>query len=598
MFIKKVELHRFKRYSSASIKLKNRLSLVVGGNNSGKSTILQALAAWQFCKTLIEIEKGRQGWVQAGGKTGVGLGIVDFTPLQVPSLAHLWTNLKTSKIKEPDGYTLKIRVYWDLDSGEERFLEMGMSLANDRLFVKATATNLTKGEIVEPDGTPISGVVPSVAYLPPFAGITDREGRLTPAMRERFVGQGLSGGVVRNVLFDLHEENKRQRSRMLAGRPKLKDSDLAWLRKNDPWEILTSAMQNMFGADIRISPFNERYHSYLKVRCFKGQVDAKGVFKTHPGFNARDLMVEGQGFLQWLSVYALSLSPEIDVILLDEPDAHLNAALQKDLLQSLEEIAQGQQKQIMMATHSPELIRLHDHERILSVTKDRTKYLSSAEGRIGVISGIGSVHTPTIHALMQNERILILEAPSDLRFLKKLAAQAGFNWPSNITPWYWTGTASERLQRFRQLKKEIPNLKGISIRDRDNEAANSVGADLIDKGFKHAEESFTVMKWRRRHIEGYLLCKAAIARAAKVEVEKVEEFFMLPEYAIALPDDTRSSDVALSIREAHAKEMMTEGNSIRKNFRVTRDKIASALTADEIADDLNTFFAAIGELSK
>lgn len=44
--------------------------------------------------------------------------------------------------------------------------------------------------------------------------------------------------------------------------------------------------------------------------------------------------------------------------------------------------------------------------------------------------------------------------------------------------------------------------------------------------------------------------------------------------------------------------MMTEGNSIRKNFRVTRDKIASALTADEIADDLNTFFAAIGELSK
>ncbi len=106
------------------------------------------------------------------------------------------------------------------------------------------------------------------------------------------------------------------------------------------------------------------------------------------------------------------------------------------------------------------------------------------------------------------------------------------------------------------------------------------------------------MKWRRRHIEGYLLCKAAIARAAKVEVEKVEEFFMLPEYAIALPDDTRSSDVALSIREAHAKEMMTEGNSIRKNFRVTRDKIASALTADEIADDLNTFFAAIGELSK
>lgn len=344
------------------------------------------------------------------------MGIVDFTPLQVPSLAHLWTNLKTTKDKELDGYTLKIKVFWDIEEGQERFLEMGMSLANDRLFVKATATNLIEEEVLDNKGNPVVGNIPSIAYLPPFAGITDREGRLTPAMRERFVGQGLSGGVVRNVLFDLHEENRRERFRLQAGRSKLKDSDLALLRNSDPWEILVAAMQNMFGTDIRIVPFNERYHSYLKVKCVKGEVDSKGVFKRHPGFNDRDLMVEGQGFLQWLSVYALSLTPEINVVLLDEPDAHLNAALQKDLLQSLEGIASGRKKQILMATHSPELIRLHDHERILSVTGKSTKYLASADGRIGVISGIGSVHTPTIHALMQNERILILKPPAIFDF--------------------------------------------------------------------------------------------------------------------------------------------------------------------------------------
>lgn len=109
---------------------------MVGGNNSGESTILQALAAWQFCKTLIEIEKGRRGWVQAGGKTGVGLGIVDFTPMQVPSLAHLWTNLKTSKVKEPDGYTLKINVFWDNADGEERFLEILRFFEGDEMVAK------------------------------------------------------------------------------------------------------------------------------------------------------------------------------------------------------------------------------------------------------------------------------------------------------------------------------------------------------------------------------------------------------------------------------------------------------------------------------
>ncbi len=487
MYIKKIELHRFKRFRDQSIDLQDHLSLVVGGNNSGKSTILQALAAWQFCKTLTEIEKGREGWLQTKVKSGVGLGIVDFTPMQVPSLAHMWTNLKTNKEKEPDGYTLKIKVFWDIAPGQERHLEMGMSLANDRLFVKSTATNLTKAEIIDAKGNPIFGSVPSVAYLPPFAGITDREGRLSPAMRDRLVGQGLSGGVIRNVLFDLNEQNKQERIRLRAGKAKLNNSDLTNLRRTDPWEILTSTIQKTFGTDLRIVPFNERYHSYIKVESVKGEVDTKGQFKKFPKYNSRDLMVEGQGFLQWLSVYAIALSPEINVVLLDEPDAHLNVALQKDLLQSLEKIAIGQNKQILLATHSPELIRLHDHERILAVEKAGAKYLANSERRISILAGIGTVHTPTIHSLMQHQRILILEAESDLRFLKKLAIRSGVIWPTNVVPWFWTGKASERLQLFRQLKKEIPTLTGISIRDRDDETDGSVAAELIDIGVTHGE---------------------------------------------------------------------------------------------------------------
>lgn len=43
-------------------------------------------------------------------------------------------------------------------------------------------------------------------------------------------------------------------------------------------------------------------------------------------------MVEGSGFLQWLSVYTLALNPSINVLLLDEPDAHLHTTLQDHLL--------------------------------------------------------------------------------------------------------------------------------------------------------------------------------------------------------------------------------------------------------------------------
>lgn len=603
MHITKVKLLKFKRYKDETIELKDGLSLVVGGNNSGKSTILQALAAWQFCKTLIEVEKGREGWIQVSKKSGVGMGIVDFTPLQVPSLSHLWTNLKTSKEHEPDGYTLKINVFWNNKDGKERYLEMGMSLVNDRLFVKSMSTNLVKSEILDSEGKPINESVPSVAYLPPFAGITDREGKLTPALRERLIGQGLSGGVIRNMLYELHENNKNIRQSLKDKKTKISQSDLDKLRKTDSWEILTHAAKVTFGAELTVRPFNERYHSYLKVEVIKGTLQKNGILKRHTGYNSRDLMVEGQGFLQWLSVYALMLSPGVDVILLDEPDAHLNAGLQKDLLQSLDSLSKSQSKQVLMATHSPELIRLQDHEKILSVAKDKTKYLADSDLKIGILAGIGTHHSPTIHALLEHKKILILEGVSDYRFLKKIAEKAKFKWPTNLVPWYWTGSASERAQLFRQLKNEIPGLEGISIRDRDNEEDSSVSKDLIDKGyikkdgsngFKSIVDGLTILKWRRRHIENYLISSSAISRAAGVPKEVIGSFFA--GHALAIPEDTTPSDIAFAIRDAHGKELMIKGNSIKSIFGINRDQIADVLLETEVAEDFKTFFKEISKL--
>ncbi|EMD3264237.1 AAA family ATPase, partial [Escherichia coli] len=73
MYIKKVELKKFKKYKNSTIQLNDELSLLVGGNNSGKSSLLQAMATWQFCKTLLEIEKGRVSWTENATNQGVGL---------------------------------------------------------------------------------------------------------------------------------------------------------------------------------------------------------------------------------------------------------------------------------------------------------------------------------------------------------------------------------------------------------------------------------------------------------------------------------------------------------------------------------------------
>ena len=597
MYIKKVELKKFKKYKNSTIQLNDELSLLVGGNNSGKSSLLQAMATWQFCKTLLEIEKGRVSWTENATNQGVGLGIVDFTPMFIPSLSHLWTNLKSQKQTEDDGYTLKIKLFWDDILKNEKFLEIGLSLANDRLFIKNTSSNLALQEIQNDDGSPNNENIPQIAYLPPFAGITDRESRLSPAMRNRLIGQGLSGGVIRNSIYDIHLENQNKRRKLKEGRNKIANKDLNLLRETDPWEILQKTLFDLFSLKLEVTPFNEQYHSYLKIECVAGVVNGYQ-FKKHKNFNARDIMVEGSGFLQWLSVYTLALSEEFNVILLDEPDAHLHTQLQKNLTERLEEITIKKGKQVLLATHSTELIRAYEPQKILALSNSRGKYLGSDNEKIGLLSGIGTIFSPKIHKLTEDKRLLIVEGVSDERFLKKIFKKLELTWPKNIVTWLWTGKSSERFQLYKQLKNEIPDLKAISMRDRDDDSDHSVGADLKDKSTNHGDSDFLAMKWRRRHIENYFLDISAIARAAETSEEDIRNFFR-DRHALAIPDSITSTDIAAALKDAHGKEIFISGeNSLKHNFSITRDEVLEHMNKAEICDDIKYFCQCLIHLSQ
>lgn len=588
MHVKKVTLKKFKKYKDSTLELNNELSLLVGGNNSGKSSLLQAMATWQFCKTLLEIEKGRVSWTADATNQGLGLGIVDFTPMFLPSLSHLWTNLKSQKQTENDGYTLKIKLFWDDSAGHEKFLEIGLSLANDRLFIKNTSSNINIQEIINNDGSPNNTNMPQIAYLPPFAGITDRESRLSPAMRNRLIGQGLSGGVIRNSLYDIHLSNQNKRQALKQGRTKIANKDLAELRENDAWEILQKTLFDIFSLKIEVTPFNDQYHSYLKIACTAGKVNGYQ-FTKHKDFNARDIMVEGSGFLQWLSVYTLALSEEFNVILLDEPDAHLHTQLQKNLTERLEDITIKKGKQVLLATHSTELIRAYEPYKILSLSNSRGRYLGSDDEKIGLLSGIGTMFSPKIHKLTEEKRLLIVEGVSDERFLKKIFEKLQLTWPKNIVTWFWTGKSSERYQLYKQLKNEIPELKAISIRDRDDDSDGSVDSNLKDKGTTYSDVNFQAMKWRRRHIENYFLDVSAIAVAAGVNEERVREFFV-EKHALAMPDSIVATDIPAAIKDARGKDIFIDGqDGLKKEFSITRDKVLNNMEQDRICDDIKHF---------
>jgi predicted ATPase len=467
--ITRVSFHRFKQFADQSFELRPGISLLGGGNNSGKSSILHGLAVWEFCRTAIEMERGATAFLPGQAGQGRGLGDDEFSPINVPSLKHLWTNLKSQKDTEPDGYTLRIRCEWTRDD-VPRYLEFGLALSNDRLFVKTTDSDLDAAD-----------VIPRFAYLPPFAGIAAREMRMTGAIRRRRVGEGLAGAVLRNILLDMETANLVERRRLRGDRSKITDSDLRILRATDPWELLQQNLRSTFAAELSIAPFQQEYHSYIQIQVVKGKVEGYKV-KRHQGYNNRDLMVEGSGFLQWLSVFALATAPDVNVLLLDEPDAHLHSSLQEQLLDSLLGVVAESRKQILIATHSTELLRNAEPTEILHIRGGGKggKYLQEESQKVGLLAGLGSDYAPRIDQAKRTKRILFVEGRTDIAIVKELARILGSEWPKSWTEWRTTNTQKQRRQLYLALKEEIPDLVVLSLRDRDDEPAETVNEDLVD----------------------------------------------------------------------------------------------------------------------
>ncbi len=438
--INKITLHRFKQFSEASISFKtNGLSVVTGGNNSGKTSLLQALAIWEYCKTILSFEKGKTCLLADSHNQGLGVSDDEFTPVPIPNLKHLWTNLNAQKKDEIDGYTLKICCYWGNDP--EYHLEFGLSLVNDRLFIKPTDSNLTQ-----------DSPIPNIAYLPSFAGITDKETKIPTAIRQRLIGQGLSGAVLRNLLLDLYEKNQKKRRELKAERPKIKNSDLKSLRETDAWEVLVENIRELFKCDLHVTPFNDLYHSYIKVNIKKGSFRntprGEKRFRLHSGFNKRDIMSEGSGFLQWLSVYALLLNEKINIVLFDEPDAHLHNSLQNEMITRLSNISRDHQKQILISTHSSEIIKSIEHDKILYIKNRRGSYLTEDKSKISVLNGLGSEYAPKINQLQIQRNILFVENEFDYRLLKIWCDSLDLRWPNNLVTWHTSSGHKERKHLF------------------------------------------------------------------------------------------------------------------------------------------------------
>lgn len=581
--IKRVVIKKFKRLNDVSVDLHpEKLSLVVGGNNSGKSTLLHAIAVWQYSWTVIRFEKGEAALHDGAHVDGLGVSLDDFTPLNIPSFKYLWTNLKPGS-----SYTLTIDCYWEL-AGVEKHLCIGLAFAQDRLYVKNVGSNLVDGD-----------KIPNVAYVPPFAGIANKEQWYAPAMRNMLIGQGLAGAVLRNQIIELFKTNINERKRLKGDKAKISRRDLENLRQNDPYELLNQIVFKIFKGQLYPERFNEEFHTHVSVGFRKGEIVNKR-FAPFSAYTLRDIMAEGSGFLQWLSVYTFALSPNIDVLLLDEPDAHLHCSLQNELLDQLRDIALRKQKQVIVATHSTEVIRGFDYRDIIHADKGHYRYLTDAGRKAYVMSGLGTEYFILLDEIQRYKRILFVENRWDAKILK-LFCNKYSQWPDNIVIWNDANMHAERKKFFMELHRQIPDLKAISLHDRDNGDYGQTHADLstgeIPDWFGAPANAGEIRfrTWRRWEMESYLMGIPAMKRLyqrthpAMSAIDVENEFNrQLAAVSVVVNADYMQSDRTpgnQSLFQNDAKVML---HPLLNQLGFTKWDVIDEMTEAEIFDDVRT----------
>ena len=219
----------------------------------------------------------------------------------------------------------------------------------------------------------------------------------------------------------------------------------------------------------------------------------------------------GHGLQMWLQiVWFLARAPNDAVVVLDEPDVYMHPDLQRRLLS----LVRARFRQLVIATHSVEIISDVDPESIVSVDKHESAsaFVTSLPGLQGVMSNIGSLQNIDITRLMRSRSFLLVEG-EDLTLLRILqVAAAPTAPPIDLVPHGelggrggWGGGVPERLP--------IKNAVGDSIRcyailDRDYFPDEEV-ADRVAEGRRW---KVSVHVWSRKELENFLMVPAAIAR--------------------------------------------------------------------------------------
>ena len=324
--IESITIRNFKAVQDTTVDLGD-VTVLVGANGSGKSSILQAIHWAARAASYIKPKNGKEM---------ISFERLDFVPSSEPLKTAHKDELKSKKVGKA---TEVIFTHVDDAGGPSSKVTIQIKAANNKGGITAyiegnTAVTPYKQRFVF-----------ITAYIPGLAGLSERETILAQPLLRRQAASGDAGSVLRNVLFHLKSKGPDEKDNT-KGTKRLKDL-------ND----IVSEIHPGISLDINFDA-REDYHISASY--------------TDPGLypQQRTLETAATGLLQTIQIFAYLIYFEPKIMLIDEPDAHLHPDKQERLIEALERAAQKLQTQIILTTHSPHIVRAASEDAKLIWIKD------------------------------------------------------------------------------------------------------------------------------------------------------------------------------------------------------------------------------------
>ena len=477
----KLTIRNFKRFGEIEVELGNPV-VFIGPNNSGKTSAMQALALWEIgVKRWNEKRAGKRKSTPEK-RPGVTVNRKDLFAIPHPSARHLWRGLRVRDIRRIDGrvHTNNVRIDLIVEGiSEDKAWTCGLEFdyANQESFY-CRPLRIDAGNPPSRMSVPKEAGSVHIAFLPPMSGLAATETRLDQGAVNVRVGEGRTAEVLRNLCFRIANE-----------RP-------------DKWESLVDRIVCLFGAQLEMPRYVEE-----RGEITMGYREDRLVL---------DLSSSGRGLQQTLLILAYMYANPGAVILLDEPDAHLEILRQRQIYHLIAEVASDCGNQIIAASHSEVLLNEAAGRDMVIAFVGRPHRIG--DGRSQVRKALAKIGFDQYYQAEQTGWVLYLEGSTDLAILQVFAKKLGKDDAARVLERPFVHCVGDRPRQaahhFHGLREALPGLEGVALFDRLE------GRVPPDPRFEH-------LVWKRREIENYLCTRKtleAYARASATAAQPMPLF--------------------------------------------------------------------------